>query len=74
MGMLNMVVNQTQNNSFIFPMDIKMNYKDGSSAIETMHISEKTQNISIPTLTNIDSIELDPNTWLFYELISINKY
>ncbi|WP_445956366.1 M1 family metallopeptidase [Yeosuana sp.] len=72
-GMLNIEVNQTQKNIFILPLDVKINYKDGNSSIETLQISEKKQSISIPSLNTIVSIELDPNTWLFYELISIKK-
>jgi aminopeptidase N len=66
-------INQTQNNPFSFPLDIKINYADGTSDITTIKISEKSQHINIPSKKIVSTIELDPDTWLFYEQTSLKQ-
>lgn len=71
---LNIEINQIQkNNHFIFPIDLKMNYGDGESSIKTVQIFEKSEHITIPSNKQIISLEVDPNTWLLYELISLKE-
>ncbi|WP_338358419.1 M1 family metallopeptidase [Yeosuana marina] len=66
-------INQTQKPLFTFPLDIKINYQDGSSTIVTKTVSEQTLKTILPTTKNVSSIELDPNTWLFFEQTSLIK-
>ena len=70
---LSLDIKQIQNNLFNFPLDIKINYADGTSDITTIQISEKSQHINIPSKKSVSSIELDPNTWLFYEQLSLKQ-
>lgn len=68
-----MDVKQTQNVLFTFPLDIKITHTDGTTEIKIVHISKKTQRLTLPFKKEVSSIELDPNTWLFFELISLKK-
>ncbi|PKV49067.1 peptidase M1-like protein [Aquimarina sp. MAR_2010_214] len=72
--LLQVEIHQNQKSSiYNFPLDIKITYKDGTMAIETVMISEKIQISKIVSKKQVTSIELDPNTWLLFELISLNK-
>lgn len=66
-------IKQTQDYLFTFPIDIKINFEDGSSSIITKTVLEQTLKTILPMIKNVSSIELDPNTWLFFEKISIIK-
>ncbi|WP_166966707.1 M1 family metallopeptidase [Yeosuana marina] len=70
---LTIQINQTQKPLFTFPLDIKINYQDGSSTIVTKTVSEQTLKTILPTTKNVSSMELDPNTWLFFEQTSLIK-
>lgn len=70
---LNIEIKQTQENLFIFFIDLKINFEDGSSSIETIDINDRLQKISFPKYKNISSIEIDPDIWLFFDLNSIKK-
>ncbi len=70
---LTIEINQTQKPLFTFPLDIKINYQDGSSSIVTKTVSEQTLKTIIPVTKTVSSIELDPNTWLFFEQTSLIK-
>ena len=70
---LNIEIKQTQANPFLFPIDIKINYEDGSSTIVTIHVINRIQKNTFPKSKNILSIETDPDTWLFFNLNSIKK-
>ena len=72
-NMLTLNIKQTQGNPFNFPLDIKINHPDGSSDMTTIMISKKSQTISTPIKKAVSSIELDPNTWLFFEQISLKQ-
>ena len=66
-------INQIQNNKFTFPLDIKINYEDGTSLTKTTTINEKAQQITLQKSKEISSIDLDPDTWLFFELVSLKE-
>jgi aminopeptidase N len=66
-------VNQIQDNLFNFPLDVKINYSDGTSEIKTINISKKSQCVTFPSEKEVSSIQLDPNTWLFFEQMDLNK-
>jgi len=68
---LNIEIKQTQENLFLFPIDIKINFEDGSSLIETIQVTNRIQKTEFPKSKNISSIEADPDTWLFYDLNAI---
>ncbi|MFH6769388.1 M1 family metallopeptidase [Gaetbulibacter aquiaggeris] len=70
---LNIEIKQTQENLFLFPVDLKINFEDGSSSIETIDVNDRLQKITFPKSKNISSMEIDPNTWLFFDLNSIKK-
>ncbi len=70
---LTIEINQTQKPLFTFPLDIKINYQDGSSSIVTKTVTEQVLKTIIPVTKNVSSIELDPNTWLFFEQTSLIK-
>ncbi|WP_188653676.1 M1 family metallopeptidase [Yeosuana aromativorans] len=70
---LSLDVKQIQNNQFNFPLDVKINYADGTNDITTIQVSEKSQHINITSKKNVSSIELDPNTWLFFEQMSLKQ-
>ena len=58
---------------FHFPIDIKLNFEDGSSEISTIIINEKVQKTEISIHKSVDSIELDPETHLLFELQVLSK-
>jgi aminopeptidase N len=66
-------IKQIQDHIFTFPIDLKINFEDGSYTIETISVSNKNQIVNFPKSKNIISIEPDPNTWLFFELYSLKK-
>ncbi|MFH4966462.1 M1 family metallopeptidase [Gaetbulibacter sp. M235] len=68
---LTIEIKQIQENIFYFPIEIKCNYEDGTSSIETINVVDKIQKVNIPSTKKIISIEPDPNTWLFFELNSL---
>jgi len=70
---LTIEINQTQENLFVFPIEIKCNYEDGSSSIETINVMNKTEKVNIPQTKKIISIEADPDSWLFFELNSLKQ-
>ena len=63
------MIEQTQETIFQFPLDIEMIYNDGSSEIKTVQVTDKTAAYVISTTGDVKKIKLDPNTWLLFELI-----
>jgi len=70
---LSIEIKQIQENLFYFPMDIKINFEDGSTSVEAINVSGKNQKFNINTSKKIISIEPDPNTWLFFELNALKQ-
>tara|TARA_R110001583_G_scaffold61767_1_gene182187 strand:- start:1784 stop:2629 length:846 start_codon:yes stop_codon:yes gene_type:complete len=70
---LNIKVKQTQDNLFTFPLDIKITYNDGASDIKTIDITERLAQKTVTPLKKVSSIELDPDTWLFFEQLSLKQ-
>lgn len=69
---LNIRQHQT-NFTFDFPLDIKVIYDDGSSKIETVRVNQKTQEVKIAVKKPVASIELDPEAWLLFEVLSLKQ-
>lgn len=66
-------IRQLQKNLFLFPLDVKINYVDGSSTLVTIPVNERNQIVTFPETNEILSIEPDPNSWLFFQLHSLIK-
>jgi len=67
---IRIMITQTQDTVFQFPLDIKFKYADGSSEIKTVQITTKSEPFVIETSKEVKSIMLDPNTWLLFQQIS----
>ncbi len=65
-----LMITQTQETLFNFPLDIALNYKDGSSEIRTLQLSDKATPLVLEVSKEVKSITLDPNTWLLFEQIT----
>ncbi len=65
---IRIIIEQTQENVFQFPLDIEIIYKDGSSEITTIEIIDKYAPYEIVSKGDVSKINLDPNTWLLFEL------
>ncbi|NAS32183.1 M1 family peptidase [Flavobacteriaceae bacterium R38] len=71
---LKLEVNQKQENvNYTFPLDIQINYKDGSTVVKTVQVSDRYQKFDLPVEKQVNTIVLDPDAWLLYELEAINK-
>ena len=63
-------IEQVQDNfTFKFPLDLKINFTDGTSVIKTVHINQKQNTINLDLTKIISSIDIDPNVWMLYELL-----
>jgi aminopeptidase N len=66
---LRLLVDQTQENAFNFPLDVELIYTDGTSEIKTIEISEIAIPYEIATTGEVTAIKFDPNTWLLFDLV-----
>jgi len=67
-------INQVQPQAdFDFPLDVKLNHTDGSTSLATVSISQKSQQVNLSISKAVESVEMDPNAWLLFELVSLNK-
>jgi len=65
---LRLIINQTQETAFQFPLDVELIYTDGTSEIKTIEISPIEIPYGIPALGEVKEINFDPNTWLLFEI------
>ncbi|MEL7003407.1 MAG: M1 family metallopeptidase [Bacteroidota bacterium] len=71
---LELDISQTQNSvSFIFPLEVEVEYTDGTRTIQVINVSKKEQKFTLPISASVKAVEIDPNTWLLYELVSLKK-
>jgi aminopeptidase N len=71
---LNIEIKQTQKSgAFTFPVDIKMTFIDGTSRIETLEIAELKTSFKLRIPQKVSKVEVDPNTWLLHEVISMKQ-
>ncbi len=68
-GKLGVIVDQTQELNFKFPLDIEINYDNGTSEIKTIEVMNQYEPHEIPTNGDVKSINLDPNNKLLAEFI-----
>jgi hypothetical protein len=61
------MITQTQQTPFQFPLDVALIYKDGSSEIKTLQISDKVTPLVLNASKEVKNIVLDPNTWLLFK-------
>lgn len=66
---LRLLVDQTQENAFNFPLDVEVIYTDGSSEIKTVEISKIAIPYEIDTKGEVKAVKFDPNTWLLFALV-----
>ncbi len=64
---LQLKMEQKQENLFHFPLEIKLNYADGSSEIKTFQVNKKQESYTIDLQKSLKNIEVDPNVNLLFE-------
>ncbi len=65
-----LIVDQTQEAPFEFPLDIEMLYDDGTSEVKTINVLGKSAPFVIETNGTVKDINLDPNIQLLFEMDS----
>ena len=66
---LRLLIDQTQENAFNFPLDVEILYTDGTSEIKTIEVAEIAIPYEIETKGEVKAVNFDPNTWLLFELV-----
>jgi len=61
------MIDQTQDTLFEFPLELELVHKDGSSEIKTIQISDKSSAHIVPATGEIKEIKFDPNIKLLFE-------
>lgn len=64
---LRLLIDQTQENAFNFPLDVELIYADGTSEIKTIEVSEIAIPYEFETKGEVKEVKFDPNTWLLFE-------
>lgn len=65
---LRLLIDQTQENSFQFPLDVEIIYADGTSEIKTIEVAEIAIPYEIDTKGEVKEVKFDPNAWLLFEM------
>ena len=65
---LRLLIDQTQENAFNFPLDVEIIYTDGTSEIKTIEISKIPIPYEFETKGEVKEVKFDPNTWLLFEM------
>ena len=66
---IRLIIDQVQENNFTFPLDVQLIYKNGSSKIKTIQVSNRYAPHEITTKGEVVDIKLDPNNYLLSEII-----
>lgn len=61
---IELTVNQTQKNGFIFPLELKLNNANNKTSVKTLTVEQSTQKFSWTVSEKPVSIEADPNVSL----------
>ena len=64
---VNLEIQQAQAGLFHFPLEINFVGRDGQKETKTIQVASKAQKIAIPMGFEVQSVVLDPNTWLLFE-------
>ncbi len=67
---LRLTVEQVQENTFEFPLEIELIYTNGTSEVKQIEVLNKNYSYEIDTKLNVKSINLDPNTKLLFEEVN----
>ena len=67
------ILQKQQTGIFSFPLDLKLTYGDGTTSLETIEVSKVKTTIKLKVDQVITSIEVDPGTWLLFELKSLHN-
>jgi len=62
------ILEQTQETTFQFPLDLELIYNNGTSEIKTIQVQDKSAAYVLTTSGEVTTINFDPNTWLLFEL------
>ena len=65
---LRLLIDQTQENAFNFPLDVEIIYTDGTSEIKTIEITKIAIPYGFETKGEVKEVKFDPNTWLLFEM------
>ena len=63
-----LILEQTQENTFEFPLDIELIYEDGTSEVKTVQIDYPNAPYVIECNGDVKDIKFDPNTWLLFDI------
>jgi len=63
-----LMLDQTQETAFEFPLDVKLIYTDGTSEIKKIKVTYKTEPFVIECEGEVKELQFDPNNWLFFQL------
>ena len=66
---LGIIIDQTQETIFKFPLDVELIYEDGTSEIKTIEVLNKYEPHEIPTTNNVVKVNFDPNNRLLVEFV-----
>lgn len=66
-GQLNLQIDQKQKENFVFDLEVKITYADGSSEIRTIPVTQKSLSWTPELNSKPAKIELDPEVWLLFE-------
>ena len=66
---LRILIDQTQETVFEFPIDVELIYNDGTSEVKTIQVSKLPVPYEILTSGEVKEINFDPNSWLLFELV-----
>jgi aminopeptidase N len=67
-GKLRIMVNQTQEKPFIFPLELELVDAIGNKEMKTINITSKDEPFVIETSLEVKTVNLDPNTKLLFEI------
>lgn len=62
------IIEQTQDKTFEFPLDVELIYADGTSEVKSIFVDYKNAPFVIECNGDVTDIKLDPNNWLLFEL------
>ncbi|MDD3721688.1 MAG: M1 family aminopeptidase [Lutibacter sp.] len=65
---LRILIDQTQETIFEFPIDVELIYTDGTSEVKTIQVSKLPVPYEIETKGEVKDVKFDPNTWLLFEI------
>ena len=67
---LTLTISQKQEGLFIFPLEIKLIYENGSEEIKTFDIIKKEQTLTIDVKSIVKDVVVDPNVDLLFEEVN----